>query len=109
MKQTMIFRSLIVAGVISGATLGGYIAQNTMTPFNTAAAASAAAITPVQPGARVAVPDFTGIVEDNGAAVVNISVTGKGEKTAAAILAANVAARGRADHACGDRVLEAER
>ena len=84
MKQTMIFRSLIVAGVISGATLGGYIAQNTMTPFNTAAAASAAAITPVQPGARVAVPDFTGIVEDNGAAVVNISVTGKGEKTAAA-------------------------
>ncbi|MEO8442004.1 MAG: DegQ family serine endoprotease [Betaproteobacteria bacterium] len=84
MKQTMIFRSLIVAGVISGATLGGYIAQNAMTPFSAVAAGapSAAAVAPVQPGARVAVPDFTSIVEDNGAAVVNVSVVGKADKTA---------------------------
>ncbi len=84
MKQTMIFRSLIVAGVISGATLGGYIAQNTMTPFSAVAAGAsgAAAVVPVQPGAHVGVPDFTSIVEDNGAAVVNVSVVGKAEKTA---------------------------
>ncbi len=55
--------------------------------FHNAAAAGAlapAASVNVQPGARVAVPDFTAIVEQNGAAVVNISVTGKGERTAAA-------------------------
>ncbi len=84
MKQKMIFRSLIVAGVISGATLGGYIAQNTMTPYNAVAAGApaAAVVAAVQPGARVAVPDFTSIVEENGAAVVNVSVVGKSEKTA---------------------------
>jgi serine protease Do len=86
MKQTMIFRSLIVAGVISGATLGGYIAHNSV-PVQSAIAAGAPASSVAvnaQPGARVAVPDFTSIVEENGAAVVNISVTGKGEKSAAA-------------------------
>ena len=84
MKQKMIFRSLIVAGVISGATLGGYIAQNTMTPYNAVAAGApgAAPVAAVQPGARVAVPDFTSIVEENGAAVVNVSVVGKSNKTA---------------------------
>jgi serine protease Do len=90
MKQKMIFRSLIVAGVISGATLGGYIAQNAMTLHNAAAAgapsaaAIAPAIAPAQPGARVAATDFTGIVDDNGAAVVNVSVVGKGEKLTSA-------------------------
>jgi serine protease Do len=86
MRQKMLVRSLIVAGIISGATLGGYIAQSTSPMHNAFAAGtsmSAAAVN-TQPGARVAVPDFTGIVEENGAAVVNISVTGKGEKTAAA-------------------------
>src|SRR5579862_372701 len=83
MKQKMLVRSLIVAGMISGATLGGYIAQSTSTLHDAVAAGTYAAAPNVQPGARVAVPDFTGIVEDNGAAVVNISVTGKAEKTAA--------------------------
>ena len=38
MKQKMLVRSLIVAGVISGATLGGYIAQSTNTLPNASAA-----------------------------------------------------------------------
>jgi serine protease Do len=85
MKQTMIFRSLIVAGVISGATLGGYIAQNATNSYPAVAAGApamqtAAAVAAPQPGARVAVPDFTSIVDENGAAVVNVSVVGKGEK-----------------------------
>src|SRR4051812_32389994 len=86
MKEKMIFRSLIVAGVISGATLGGYLAQNAVAPYVAGAAnsPSIAAVAPAtQPGARVAVPDFSSIVEENGAAVVNVSVVGKGEKTAA--------------------------
>jgi serine protease Do len=86
MKEKMIFRSLIVAGVISGATLGGYLAQNAVAPYPAGAANApsiAAAAPAAQPGARVAVPDFSSIVEENGAAVVNVSVVGKGEKTAA--------------------------
>ncbi|HEX3169799.1 MAG TPA: hypothetical protein VHQ88_04425, partial [Burkholderiales bacterium] len=64
MKQTMIFRSLIVAGVISGATLGGYIAQNATNSYPAVAAGApatqtAAVVAAPQPGARVAVPDFT--------------------------------------------------
>ncbi|MCE9639951.1 MAG: S1C family serine protease, partial [Betaproteobacteria bacterium] len=81
----MLVRSLIVAGMISAAGLGGYVAQSTSTMHSAvAASASAAGAANMQPGSRVAVPDFTSIVEQNGAAVVNISVTGKGEKTAAA-------------------------
>jgi serine protease Do len=86
MKQKMLVRSLIVAGMISAATLGGYIAQSTSTLHDAVAAgtSTAAGVANAQPGARVAVPDFTAIVEQNGAAVVNISVTGKGERIAAA-------------------------
>ena len=91
MKQKLLVRSLIVAGMISGATLGGYIAQSTSTLPNALAAAgvptyAAAPVASVQPGARVAVPDFTTIVEENGAAVVNISVTGKASKTESTVL-----------------------
>src|SRR5437868_12346205 len=83
MKHSMIFRSLVVAGVISGAAAGGFVAQRTMSPYDaTAAGAPSTAAATVQPGARVAVPDFTNIVEENGAAVVNVSVVGKAEKTA---------------------------
>jgi serine protease Do len=86
MRRKMLVRSLIVAGMLSAATLGGYIAQNTSTLHSAIAAGTSTSAVAVnaQPGARVAVPDFTGIVDENGAAVVNISVTGKGEKTAAA-------------------------
>jgi serine protease Do len=85
MKQTMIFRTLVVAGVIGGAAAGGYVAQQSMTPYNATAAGTPAttAAATTQPGARVAVPDFTSIVEENGAAVVNVSVVGKADKTAA--------------------------
>lgn len=86
MKQTMIFRSLVLAGVVGGAAAGGFVAQHAMMPHDaTAASAStAAANTTVQPGSRVGVPDFTSIVDENGAAVVNVSVVGKAEKTAGA-------------------------
>jgi serine protease Do len=76
---------MIVAGMLSAAGMGGYFAQSTSALHSAVAAgmlAPAAAVS-AQPGARVAVPDFTAIVEQNGAAVVNISVTGKGEKIAA--------------------------
>ncbi len=85
MKHTMIFRSLIVAGVVVGAAAGGYIGQQAVAPYNASAAgaASAPAVATPQPGARVAVPDFTSIVEESGAAVVNVSVVGKADKAAA--------------------------
>ena len=85
MKQTMIFRSLIVAGVVFGAAAGGYFGQQSVAPYYASAAGAPSASAPatVQPGARVAVPDFTSIVEENGAAVVNVSVVGKADKTAA--------------------------
>ena len=86
MRPKMLVRSLIAAGLLSAATLGGYIAQNTSTLHSAAAAGTPAPAVAayVQPGARVALPDFTAIVEQNGAAVVNISVTGKGGRIAAA-------------------------
>ena len=86
MRPKMLVRSLMAAGLLSAATLGGYIAQNTSTvPGAVAAGTPAPAVAAyVQPGARVALPDFTAIVEQNGAAVVNISVTGKGGRIAAA-------------------------
>ncbi len=86
MKQKLLLRSLIAAGIISGATLGGYIAQTASNVYPASAAGSpvaAATVAAMQPGARVAVPDFTSIVDENGAAVVNISVTGKAQKAAA--------------------------
>ncbi len=86
MRRKILVRSLIAAGIFSAATMGGYIAQSSSV-FHSAVAAGTlapAAATNVQPGARVAVPDFTTIVEQNGAAVVNISVTGKGERSAVA-------------------------
>ncbi|MDB5808960.1 MAG: peptidase [Betaproteobacteria bacterium] len=84
MRQNMIFRSLVVAGVIAGAAAGGYVAQHSVTPDFASAAntPSTTAAAAVQPGARAAVPDFTSIVEEAGAAVVNVSVVGKAEKTA---------------------------
>lgn len=83
MKKKMLVRSLIAAGVIA-AGLGGY-AKYEPSFFSPAAAASAAttaAAASAQHGMTVALPDFSGIVEQNGPAVVNISVTGKVEKSA---------------------------
>ena len=86
MRRKMLVRSLIVAGMFSAATAGGYLAQSNFS-FHDAVAAGApapAAVLNAQTGVRVAPPDFTAIVEQNGAAVVNVSVTGKGENVAAA-------------------------
>ncbi len=81
MKQKILVRSLIAAGVIA-AGLGGY-AKFDRSGFQHAVAANASrpAVTlSAQPAAVAALPDFTGIVAQNGPAVVNISVTNKGEK-----------------------------
>ena len=85
MKQKTLVRSLIAAGVIA-AGFGGY-AKFDPPAFRGAAAASmsapAATAAPV-PASIVALPDFTGIVAQNGPAVVNISVTSKADKIAQA-------------------------
>ena len=47
MRQKMLTRSLIVAGMISAAGLGGYIAQSTSTLHNAVAAVATA-----QPGTQ---------------------------------------------------------
>jgi serine protease Do len=83
LKRKMLVRSLIAAGVIA-AGIGGYMKYDP-TVFQHAAAASAFAPTvavSAQPTTTVALSDFTGIVAQNGPAVVNISVTNKAEKVA---------------------------
>jgi len=81
LKQKMLVRSLIAAGVIA-AGLGGF-AKYDPTVFQQAAAAGApAATTSPRPATVAALPDFTGIVEQNGPAVVNISVTNEAENVA---------------------------
>lgn len=82
MRQKILVRSLIAAGVIA-AGLGGY-AKYDPSVFQHAVAASAsapAAMLSVQSATVAALPDFTGIVAQNGPAVVNISVTQKTEPT----------------------------
>ena len=86
MRRKMLVRSLIAAGLFSAAATGGFVAQSTTFLHSAAAAGAQAPVAVVapQPGARVAVPDFTSIVDQNGAAVVNVSVTGKGARVPAA-------------------------
>jgi len=84
MKQKMLVRSLIAAGVIA-AGVGG-LAKYDVSIFTHAVAAPSAApvaTASAQP-AVAALPDFTGIVARNGPAVVNISVTNNVEKVSAA-------------------------
>ena len=83
MKQKILVRSLIAAGVIA-AGLGGY-AKDDPSVFQHAAAASAfvPAVT-LSAQLTTALPDFTGIVAQNGPAVVHISVTQKVEPTGSA-------------------------
>jgi serine protease Do len=82
MKHKKLVLSLIAAGVIA-AGIGGYakfgpsIVQHAIAVSTPAAAGTASA----RPTMTSALPDFTGIVAQNGPAVVNISVTGKTEKT----------------------------
>lgn len=82
MKQKILVRSLIAAGVIA-AGLGGYAKYDpSVFQHAVAASASAPAMTlSAQPATVAALPDFTGIVAQNGPAVVNISVIQKTEPT----------------------------
>ncbi|MHB8668731.1 MAG: DegQ family serine endoprotease [Burkholderiales bacterium] len=81
MKQKILVRSLIAAGVIA-AGVGGFGLYDTSVFAHSAAAESAtpAATAMAQPAADAAYPDFTGIVAKNGPAVVNITVTNHVEK-----------------------------
>jgi serine protease Do len=82
-KLKILVRSLIAVGVIA-AGLGGYAAYEDAGISRAVAAGTYAPAMAVsrQPAAIAALPDFSGIVAQNGPAVVNISVTNKGEKGA---------------------------
>jgi serine protease Do len=73
MKPKVLVRSLIAAGVISAVGAGAFSTGHWFP--QEAAAANAPVAVSTGPTASVLLPDFTGIVERNGLAVVNISVT----------------------------------
>jgi serine protease Do len=73
MKPKVLVRSLIAAGVISAVGAGAFSAGHWFP--QEAAAANAPVAVAVGSNASALLPDFTGIVERNGPAVVNISVT----------------------------------
>ncbi len=73
MKSRLVVRSAIAAAVISAVGAGAFSAGHWF-PQEARAATAPAAIASA-PAASALLPDFTGIVERNGPAVVNISVT----------------------------------
>jgi len=73
MKPFVPVRSLIAAGVISVFGTGAFLAGHSF-PQVAAAASTPAAMASASPASAL-LPDFTDIVERNGPAVVNISVT----------------------------------
>src|ERR1017187_9527749 len=73
MKPKILVRSLIAAGVISAVGGGAFTAGHWFS--QEASAATAQLADAAAPMASALLPDFTGIVEQNGPAVVNISVT----------------------------------
>ena len=73
MKPKVLIRSAIAAAVISAVGAGAFSAGHWFPREASAAAAPTAAA--IAAPARAVLPDFTGIVERNGPAVVNISVT----------------------------------
>ncbi len=83
MQKKMLVRSLIAAGVIA-AGVGGYVKYDPPIVQHAIGANMSAPAVSVsgQPAALAALPDFTAIVAQNGAAVVNISVTNRAEKGA---------------------------
>ena len=74
MKPNVLVRSLIAAGVISAVGAGAFSAGGHWFSQE-AAAANAPPAVAMGSTASALLPDFTGIVERNGPAVVNISVT----------------------------------
>ncbi|MGE5525788.1 MAG: DegQ family serine endoprotease [Rhodospirillaceae bacterium] len=82
MKEQVLKRSAIAAALVAALASGYPLVQNSV--INRANATTAAAQVPVAPAnvnTAAALPDFTGLVEANGPAVVNITVTQKAEKT----------------------------
>ena len=73
MKPRVLFRSLIAAGVIAAVGAGAFSAGHWF-PQEAAAANAQVAVASTS-AASAMLPDFTGIVDRNGPAVVNISVT----------------------------------
>ena len=80
MKQKLIVRSLAAAGIVTALGLGG-VAHFEST---TAHARTIEAAQPASGPALQVLPDFAKLVEQNGPAVVNISVT-QSVKTSAAM------------------------
>jgi serine protease Do len=81
MRQKILVRSLIAVGVLSAA-IGGFAMTGSQNIHNVANTSPPAMVATRAPSAAVALPDFSSIVEQNGPAVVNISVTQKAQKTA---------------------------
>ena len=92
MKPKMLVRSLVAAGALSLAALAGFTSLGThpadvhaVTPAAITSQAAAPVAVPVVPAntpVYAALPNFTSIVQSQGPAVVNISVTSRLEKTA---------------------------
>jgi len=80
MKPKVLARSLIATAVISAVGAGAFSAGHFFT--QEANAASAPLAVAAAPAASVLLPDFTAIVERNGPAVVNISVTHEAKEAA---------------------------
>jgi serine protease Do len=81
MQQKILIISLFAAGILAvGAS--GYAAQGETLQQTASATSESSPIVAVakRPSSIAALPDFTGIVAQNGPAVVNVSVTGKSEK-----------------------------
>jgi len=81
-KPNTMVRRLIAAGVITAFATGAFTAGQWLPRQAAAASAPTAAVATAMPAAGMLAPDFTAIVERNGPAVVNISVT-QNVKTAA--------------------------
>jgi serine protease Do len=81
MRQKVLVRSLIAVCALSAA-LGGFAMAESQNIHKVANTSPPAMVATRAPSAAVALPDFTAIVEQNGPAVVNISVTQRASKTA---------------------------
>ena len=81
MKQKLIVRSLVAAGFVTALGLGVNFYEPIAAHARTADVAQTASTAAAQPA--VALPDFVKLVEQNGPAVVNISVTGNMKTSAA--------------------------
>jgi len=72
MKANMLTRSAVAAAVVI-ALSAGYVAGHRNVPAPEVIAPAAAAMMPAEAAAKTGIPDFSGLVETYGPAVVNIS------------------------------------